>query len=349
MSICSIGSTDCRPAGAVSTVAGESSVDRSPLVAGRSASSPHMSSSVSGRPSSPATHPPRVRGLRVLLAAAMALALPAAAHGAAAGPSLTVAGALLLQTPAATAGRATDTPSRPGSEVTSQTLRATRAELTAALDRAERTAARASGRDRERAQAEATAIRARLRDGDFRAGDRLAMSLSGDTTSREIAVREGPQIELPYGIPPLSLTGVLRAELNDAVAAHLRKYVREPDVRVRSLQRLSVAGAVGRPGVYWVPPDMALAEVIMRAGGVGAGAKTDKVVVTRAGKEVIDRKTFARFSREGRTVEESNLQSGDEIRVPVGSQRNWSQIATYTFIGVSALTALLALIRSSYQ
>ena len=300
-----------------------------------------MSSSVSGRPSSPATFPPRVRGLRVLLAAAMALALPAAAHGAAAGPSLAVTSALLLQTPAATAGRAT--------EVTSQTLRATRAELTAALDRAERAAARASGRDRERAQAEATAIRARLRDGDFRAGDRLSLALGGDTTTREIAVREGPQIELPYGIPPLALTGVLRAELNDAVATPLRKYVREPDVRVRVLQRLTIAGGVAKPGIYWVQPDMALAEVIMRAGGIGPNAKGDRVVVARGGKEVIDRKTFARLSREGRTVEESNLQPGDEIRVPIGSQRNWGQIATYAFFGVSVLTAALALIRSSYQ
>ncbi|GLC28479.1 hypothetical protein rosag_49920 [Roseisolibacter agri] len=278
----------------------------------------------------------------------VALALPAAAHGAAAGPALAVSSALLLQTPA-TAGRATDATPRPASEVTSQTLRATRAELTAALDRAERAASRASGRERERAQAEATAIRARLRDGDFRAGDRLSLALGGDTATREISIREGPQIELPYGIPPLVLTGVLRAELSDAVATHLRKYVREPDVRVRLLQRLSVSGAVGRPGVYWVQPDMPLAEVIMRAGGIGAGAKTDKVVVTRAGKEVIDRKTFARLSREGRTVEESNLQPGDEVRVPIGSQRNWGQIATYAFFGVSILTAALALIRSSYQ
>jgi protein involved in polysaccharide export with SLBB domain len=281
----------------------------------------------------------------VLLAAVLALALPAAAHAAAAGPALTVASALLLQT----TGGATDGTTRPPSEVTSLTLRATRAELTAALDRAERAASRTSGRDRERAQAEATAIRARLRDGDFRAGDRVSLAMGGDTTSREIAIREGPQIELPYGIPPLVLTGILRAELNDAVAAHLRKYVREPDVRVRLLQRLTVVGGVNRPGVYWVQPDMALAEVIMRAGGVGPNAKVDQVVVTRDGKQVLDRKAFARLSREGRTVEESNLQPGDEVRVPIGSQRNWGQIATYAFFGVSVLTAVLALIRSSYQ
>jgi protein involved in polysaccharide export with SLBB domain len=217
------------------------------------------------------------------------------------------------------------------------------------MEVAERAASRASGRERERAQAEVAAIRSRLRDGDFRPGDRLSMSLGGDTTSREISIREGTQIELPYGIPPLSLAGLLRAELNDAVATHLRKYVREPDVRVRLLQRVSVAGAVARPGVYWVQPDMTLGEVVMRAGGLGAGARTDRIVVSRAGREVIDRKTYQRLAREGRTLEQSNVLSGDEVVVPERAQRNWAQTVTYAFFAVSALTAVLALIRSSYQ
>jgi protein involved in polysaccharide export with SLBB domain len=241
-------------------------------------------------------------------------------------------------------------PVRTNTDVTSQTARATRAELTAALERFEREATRGSSRDRTRAQSEAAAIRARLREGDFRPGDRIAMSVGGDSTGgRELQVREGNEVDLPYGIPPLTLTGVLRAELSDAVAAHLRKYVREPDVRVRPLQRVSVTGAVGRPGVHWVQPDMALGEVLMRAGGPVGTARLDQVTVVRGNRTVIDRKTYARLVREGRTVEESQVLPGDEIRVSEKTQRNWSQIATYSFFAISALTAALALIRSSYQ
>lgn len=368
MSICSIGSTDSPPARAVSSAVGESSTRvpmsadlprvvarslavRSPLAPVSSIPHPRMSSSVPGPSASSATpSSSRARALGATLAtlAALSLSLAAApARAAEAGPGTTLAPALQLQatgTGGATAARTAQPP-----EVTSVTPRATRAELTAAMERAERTAARASGRERERAQAEVTAIRNRLRDGDFNPGDRLALSVSGDTATREIMVREGTQIELPYGIPPLTLTGLLRSELSDAVVAHLQKYVREPDVRVRVLQRVGVVGAVGRPGVYWVQPDMALAEVIMRAGGPGQGARTDRIEVTRAGRRVIDRKTYARLVRDGRTVEESNVQPGDEIRVPERTQRNWAQIATYSFFAISALTAVLALIRSSYE
>lgn len=362
MSICSIGSTAAPPGCAVSTVPGGSSsrvpvpADLPPVVArslavrsrlaadGSSASFPRMSFSVFGRPASSATSSwPLGRGLRAAVAGAAVLSLSlvaAPAYGAESGAAAALTVALQLQADAAT---------RTPPEITSQSPRATRAQLTAAMEAAERAASRTSGRERERAQAEVTAIRTRLRDGDFRPGDRLSLSTGGDTTSRDIPVREGTQIELPYGIPPLALSGLLRAELNDAVVAHLRKYVREPDVRVRLLQRVSVAGAVTRPGVYWVQPDMPLAEVVMRAGGAGPGARTDRIVVARGGREVIDRKGYARLVREGRTLEESSVQPGDEIRVPERTQRNWAQIATYSFFAISALTAVLALIRSSYQ
>ncbi|MGZ8412832.1 MAG: polysaccharide biosynthesis/export family protein [Gemmatirosa sp.] len=272
----------------------------------------------------------------------------APAQGAESNVAMRAAGAY-LQAPGGVSAATPAQPARSKSDVTSQTPRATRAELTAALERFEREAARGSSRDRSRAQAEATAIRARLRDGDFRAGDRLALSVGGDSASRELPVREGNLIELPYGIPPLTLTGVLRAEVSDAVAAHLRKYVREPDARVRPLQRLSVSGAVGRPGVYWVQTDMALAEILMRAGGPASSARLDRIEVVRGNRTVVDRKTYARLVRDGRTVEEANLLPGDEIRVQERTGRNWSQIATYSFFAISALTAALALIRSSYQ
>jgi protein involved in polysaccharide export with SLBB domain len=175
------------------------------------------------------------------------------------------------------------------------------------------------------------------------------MSVPGDTNAREIPVREGPLVELAPGIPALSLAGVLRSELTPLVLSHLAKYIREPDVRVWMLQRVGIFGAVGRPGVYWVPRDVVLSELPMRAGGLTAGARLDKARVVRDGREVVNAKTFARLSRDGRTVDEAGLRAGDEIRVPERAQRNWAQVATYAFFGISALTALLALVRSSYQ
>jgi hypothetical protein len=101
--------------------------------------------------------------------------------------------------------------------------------------------------------------------------------------------------------------------------------------------------------VYWVRRDLQMSELVMRAGGPDASARMDKARVVRDGRAVLDEKAFTRVAREGRTVEEVGLRPGDELRVPARTQRNWTQVATYAFFGISALTALLALVRSSYQ
>jgi hypothetical protein len=234
--------------------------------------------------------------------------------------------------------------------VNAQSPRATRAQLTAALERAERAASQGTQAAREQARADAATIRTRLSRGDFQTGDRIAVTIGGDTSRRDVTVREGVEIDLPYGIPSLSLQGVLRSELTSVVDAHLRKYVRDPDVRARALQRLSVTGAGGRPGVYWVASDVPVAEIVMLAGGIGAGSQGDKITVHRAGRQVIDRGTYSRLVRDGRTIEEAGVQPGDEVRVPQQRQgRGIGQSLTYGFFAVSALTAILALIRSSYQ
>lgn len=223
--------------------------------------------------------------------------------------------------------------------VTVETPNATRAELTAALDAA----------DRAKRTGEAAAIRARLANGDFRPGDRFLVTLATDTmTHLEMVVRDGPSIEWP-NLPVMPLGGVLRSELRTAIVQHLGKFVRNPEVTVVPLLRMSITGAVQRPGLYTVPPDAPVTELLMAAGGPMPQARTDRVVVARGGREVLDRKAYQRAARDGRTLEQAGLRSGDEVRVPEKSTRNWAQIASYAFFGVSALTALLALIRSGYS
>jgi protein involved in polysaccharide export with SLBB domain len=240
----------------------------------------------------------------------------------------------------------TTTRARP---MTATSSAATRAQLTAMLETAERAAASGPARERDRARDEANVMRARLRQGDFQVGDRIGLSFAGDSAARELTVREGVLVDFPYGVPPLSIAGVLRSELTETVLAHLRKYVRDPEVRLFPLQRVSVSGAVRAPGVYWVRRDLQISEVIMRAGGPDGGARLERAHVVREGRKVLDEKTFARVAREGRTIDEVGLRPGDDLRVPLRSQRNWTQLATYAFFGISALTALLALVRSSYQ
>ena len=60
---------------------------------------------------------------------------------------------------------------------------------------------------------EADALRARLRDGDFRGGDRIVLSVRGDSALTDtFTVHPGRTLRLP-NLPELPLQGVLRAEL----------------------------------------------------------------------------------------------------------------------------------------
>jgi protein involved in polysaccharide export with SLBB domain len=236
-------------------------------------------------------------------------------------------------------------------EVQPDTPDATRQELTQLLEQSLRRASDASLKsgDRTRAQEEATSIRRRLDAGDFQPGDRFVLTVIADSVRRnEMVVRDGPSIDFG-ALPPLEIGGVLRSELQDAIHRHLSRYFRTPEVRVELRTRLQITGPVVRPGTYTLPPDAPLSDVVMTAGGTLSTARADKIVVTRAGRQIVDAKAYRRAVLDGTTIEDLGLRSGDEIRIAERSRRNWGQYATFSVVAISALTAVLALIRSSYS
>ena len=261
-------------------------------------------------------------------------------------------------TPLASQERARDTvrtasaqPALVDREVKADTPDATRAELTALLEQALARASNASLRpaDRTAAQADVAAIRRRLESGDFQAGDRFHLTVIADSLRRtEMIVREGPEVEFG-ALPALPLTGVLRSELQTAIHTHLKRFYRTPEVRVQILTRVLLSGAVQKPGTYAVPPDVLLSDVVMAGGGPTQNASPDKVIVTRNGREIVSESAYQRALKEGRTIEQIGVQSGDEIRIGERGRRNWGQIATIGMFSVSVFTAVLALIRSSYS
>jgi protein involved in polysaccharide export with SLBB domain len=217
---------------------------------------------------------------------------------------------------------------------------ATRAQLQAALAAAER----------RNATAEATRLRQRLTDGDFRAGDRLQVTLVIDSaTQTELVVRDSQRVDLPP-LGSLSLRGVLRSEAQPALLRFFQRYYRNPEVRVQPLVRIGVLGAVAKPGYYSVPPDAPIADAIATAGGGPApNADLGRVEVRRGSARVLDRRGYQLAARDGLTLSDAGVLSGDEVRVPERKQRNTGQILQIAFFGISALTSLLFLIRAFYN
>lgn len=198
------------------------------------------------------------------------------------------------------------------------------------------------GDDERRRVSEAeSAVRQRLQAGDFLVGDRIVVSVLG---SRELSdtftVRQNRELTLP-NLPPLSLQGVLRSEASSRIADFVGRYVRDAQVTVTPLLRLSVEGAVVRPGFYSVRSDALLSDVIMEAGGPAPNSDVSKTVVRRDGALYWGTSYLAPKLYGGATVDALGLRSGDQVVVPEVHRRN---ISNTIQLGVAILTAAAVLI-----
>lgn len=204
---------------------------------------------------------------------------------------------------------------------------ASRAELEALAVAAEQLAASSSGNaeHREQKRAEAEALRLRLRDGDFRVGDRVVLSVRGDSALTDtFTVRPGPALSLP-GMPLLSLQGVLRSELQEHLTVHVAKLLRDPEVEAYPLIRLGVLGEVDRPGYYFVMPDALVTDAIMVAGGPTREADLTKTTMRRGSTPLWGRNELRAAVMQGTTLDQLGLHSGDEI--VIGERRSrWETV-----------------------
>ncbi len=158
-------------------------------------------------------------------------------------------------------------------------------------------------------------IERRLSSGDFSIGDQILLQVTGELTlTGTFTVDPGPSISLP-DIPPISLAGVLRSELDDHLTEHLSVYVRNPEIHATSLMRIAMFGAVGAPGFYHLSPNLTLSDAIMSAGGPTATADMGKVVIRRGSQEVYDKKEVTLAITAGTTLDRMNLHGGDAVNV----------------------------------
>lgn len=194
----------------------------------------------------------------------------------------------------------------------------TRSELTTLLQRLDE-AASAPGYSRElRSQAarEASYVRERLEEGDFRVGDRVVLVVRGEPQlSDTLTVTGNRTLDLAQ-IGPVSLDGVLRSELQTHLTDVLAEYLREPDVRAHALIRIAVLGSVGSPGFYTLPASALLEQALMAAGGPAGSANIEEVRIRRGERVVWEGELLQRAMVEGRTLDQLSLRAGDRIMVP---------------------------------
>lgn len=220
---------------------------------------------------------------------------------------------------------------------------ATRAELEQAAKATEQAAVVAPDqKTREKLLSDAVAIRQRLRNGDFLPGDRIYVTVLGDSALTDtFTVRGDRRLVLP-NIPDITLSGVLDSELGGFLTKELSRYLKNPTVTATGMVRLTLTGGVARNGFLTFPVDQAITDVLMSAGGIGPGAKLSDAEVKRSGKVLIDKKSFQEAIRLARTVGDLSLRDGDEIYVPAATAT--SGVQTWVKV-LSVVTPLIFLVR----
>lgn len=193
-----------------------------------------------------------------------------------------------------------------------------RADLTAALKEIEGflAAGSYSSAMRSAKQSQADAIRERLAEGDLRVGDLIRMDVAEVSTfSNTYMVSPSRTIALP-GSTEISVAGILRSELEAHLTSQLKKLVRDPTVRVIPTIRLSIFGAVGKPGFVNAPATLLLSDVIQQlASGPANDVRWEKSKIMRGEKVVVDGPEFREAVNTATTIDQLNLQAGDVIQV----------------------------------
>jgi polysaccharide export outer membrane protein len=136
--------------------------------------------------------------------------------------------------------------------------------------------------------------------------------LNLENAKRTVRVNAAGSITLPL-IGPVTVAGLTQQQIEQQIAKlYGEKYLQDPQVSVFirefTTERITVDGAVSKPGIYPLVGQMTLLRVLALAGGFGAIAKRDKVMVFRQGEK---------GERQVATFDVERIQSGQDIDPPI--------------------------------
>ncbi len=237
------------------------------------------------------------------------------------------------------------------SAVPASAQRATRTEIAALRVQLEQQlAAGALKGDRQaRARSDLAKLQERLTNGDFQVGDRFLLTLRTDVERTDsVAVRDSLMVSVT-GLPDVSLAGVLRSELNERLSTHVATFLRNSTVRTSLLTRVSVQGAVARNGYFYAPLDRPVTDLLTLA-GTAANAKLGEFELYRGSVRLLSGKDSKQAIKEGKTLEQLDVQSGDEVRIAAKRARpSFQQIFQMLFVFSSLFFAVLQFLQWYYN
>lgn len=136
---------------------------------------------------------------------------------------------------------------------------------------------------------------------------------------------------------PIPVTGIRPDSLERLLVRDYSRYLQNPSIRVTVLRRITIWGAVQRPGTYPVDLTMRITDALALAGGASSEGKSDKVELRRGStRRMID------LSDKTERVGDLSLRSGDQLFVP---SRSWVSRNPGLIVGtIGTLTSIVYLL-----
>lgn len=173
--------------------------------------------------------------------------------------------------------------------------------------------------------------------GTLRPGDVVKLTIWREKDlSGELTVDENGVVVFPK-LGPMRVTEVAPEALRDTLVALYQRYLVNPSIEVTLLRRVTILGAVRKPGVYPVDPTTTIADALALAGGVAPEGRMNRLELRR-GDQRIDIDVHA-----GMRIADSPIQSGDQLYVPERSwlARNVGVVTTLISVASSVAVALI--------
>lgn len=152
--------------------------------------------------------------------------------------------------------------------------------------------------------------------------DQLSVTFFGNRDmSADVVVRPDGKISLPL-INDIQAGGITPEELRTRVNTQAKRFVQEPNatvvVRQINSRKVSIIGAVERPGLYPLPGPTSVLHLIAAASGLKDYAHGDKIAIIRSegGRQVTFKFNYKEVLSQRNLQQNIELRPGDIVVVP---------------------------------
>jgi len=162
----------------------------------------------------------------------------------------------------------------------------------------------------------------------------VSVSTQGDVNSLglndDFIIDNRGNVSLPI-IGEMRAVGHTRRSLARAIEDSLS--IRAVRIMCSPLIRVTLLGAVNKPGSYLIEPKESLWGLINEAGGPANNADVKKIYVERTGQVVV--KNLLQAFEEAHSLEQLGVRSGDQIYLPGVSRFNFRAVVDYATLTAS--------------